>query len=172
MLIPPNAVIVDTNVMSYAIRRAPIARDYERLLIGRTICVSFITVGELLFWTKKYRWGPTRCMQLKQFLSHFPTVPFSNGMEDRYAEVMADRQRLGRMIDRADAWIAATALYHKVPLVTHDEDFADTPGLRIITASPSVSELRATWRGFLYLSSREPQDQIRSSEFPASTEGC
>jgi tRNA(fMet)-specific endonuclease VapC len=143
MLIPRNAVIVDTNVMSYAIRRAPVARDYERLLIGRTICVSFITVGELHFWAKKYRWGPTRCMQLRQFLSHFPTVPFSNGMEDTYAQVMADRQRSGRTIDRTDAWIAATALHHDVPLVTHDEDFADTPGLRIITASPTVSEVKA-----------------------------
>jgi PIN domain len=76
MLIPRNAVIVDTNVMSYAIRRAPIARDYERLLIGRRMHVSFITVGELHFWAKKDGWGSTRCTQLRQSLSNFPIVPF------------------------------------------------------------------------------------------------
>jgi PIN domain len=35
-----------------------------------------------------------------------------------------------------DAWIAATALYHDVPLVTNDKGFARTRGLRLITLSP------------------------------------
>jgi tRNA(fMet)-specific endonuclease VapC len=82
-------------------------------------------------------------MQLRQFLDDFPIVPLSKGMEEIAAQVKVDRQRAGRTMETADVWIAATALYHDVPLVTHDEDFVDTPGLRIITASPSVSEVRA-----------------------------
>jgi predicted nucleic acid-binding protein len=143
MLIPDNAVLADTNIMSFAVRRAPIAREYQRLLAGRTILVSVVTLAELHLLAIKYRWGPTRHMQLRQFLDGFLIVPLSKGMEEIVARLKADRQRAGRTMETADLWIAATALYHKVPLVTHDEDFADTPGLRIITASPSVSELRA-----------------------------
>jgi predicted nucleic acid-binding protein len=80
---------------------------------------------------------------LRQFLDDFAIVPLSKGMEEIVAQVKADRHRTGRTMETADLWIAATALYYKVPLVTHDEDFADTPGLRIITASPTVSEVRA-----------------------------
>lgn len=99
--------------------------------------------GELHCWAIKFQWGPTRHTQLRQFLDNFLIVPLSKGMVEIAAQVKADRQRAGRTMETADVWIAATALYLKVPLVTHDEDFADTPGLRIITASPSVSAVRA-----------------------------
>jgi tRNA(fMet)-specific endonuclease VapC len=143
MLIPDNAVLADTNIMSYAVRRAPIARQYQALLAERTILVSVVTLAELHFWAMKDRWGSTRRMQLRQFLDDFLIVPLSKAMEEIAAQVKADRQRAGRTMETADVWIAATALYHDVPLVTHDEDFADTPGLRIITASPTVSSVRA-----------------------------
>jgi hypothetical protein len=56
-------------------------------------------------------------------------------MERLYAQVMVDRERMGKRLEKADGWIATTAIYHDVPLVTHDGDFVGTRGLRIITAS-------------------------------------
>jgi predicted nucleic acid-binding protein len=72
MLIPDNAVLVDTNIMSYAIRRAPIAREYQCLLAGRTILVSVVTLAELHFWAKKDSWDPTRHTQLRRLLCCLP----------------------------------------------------------------------------------------------------
>ncbi len=37
-----------------------------------------------------------------------------------------------------DAWTATTALFHDLPLVTHDNGFLHTHGLRVITASEEV----------------------------------
>ena len=32
-----------------------------------------------------------------------------------------------------DSWIAATALSLAVPIVTHDDDYVDIPGLAVVT---------------------------------------
>lgn len=52
----------------------------------------------------------------------------------RWAEVKALAKQKGRPISISDAWIAATALAHAVPLVTHNpSDFYNVPGLTVIT---------------------------------------
>jgi hypothetical protein len=48
-------------------------------------------------------------------------------------DLRAQRERIGRPIGLADAWIAATALWYDVPLVTHDRDMEGIPGLQVLT---------------------------------------
>jgi tRNA(fMet)-specific endonuclease VapC len=46
----------------------------------------------------------------------------------------AEARKSGHTIETADAWIAATALLHDIPLVTHNsKDYAGVDGLKIIT---------------------------------------
>jgi predicted nucleic acid-binding protein len=45
----------------------------------------------------------------------------------------AQGHALGERIHEADRWIAATAVWLGVPLVTHDGVFRNTPGLRLLT---------------------------------------
>ena len=59
-------------------------------------------------------------------------------MDRLYAKVMSDRERAGKRMEKADGWIATTAIYYDLPLATHDGDFLGTRGLRIITASAEV----------------------------------
>ena len=47
MKLPPDAVIADTNIISYAIKRLPVAYEYRRLLVGRRVHISFVTAAEL-----------------------------------------------------------------------------------------------------------------------------
>jgi len=47
--------------------------------------------------------------------------------------IRAQRTRIGRPIERADAWIAATALDLGLPLFTHDHEFYGIDGLRVVT---------------------------------------
>ncbi len=54
---------------------------------------------------------------------------------DSSIKICAARQRLGKPILAPDAWIAATAVRHACPLVTHNQDdYADVAGLIVITA--------------------------------------
>jgi predicted nucleic acid-binding protein len=53
-----------------------------------------------------------------------------------WATVRVACRRLGRSIDVADAWIAATALLYGVPLVTHNAGhFESVPGLVIYSGA-------------------------------------
>ena len=52
-----------------------------------------------------------------------------------WARVRYDRDKTGRPIAVADAWIAATALYLDAPLVTHNaRDFDQIKNLEVYTA--------------------------------------
>jgi predicted nucleic acid-binding protein len=128
--------IADTNVISYALKRESLAIQYAQLLTGYDIRISFVTCAELHRWAERDNWGSRRRALLKVFLSDYKVVPYSKGMEEVFARITTERQRAGRRLENSDAWIATTAIYHDVPLATHDADFVDTAGLRIITADP------------------------------------
>jgi len=40
-------LLLDTNIVSYIMKNAPQAQLYEKHLLGKTLTISFITVGEL-----------------------------------------------------------------------------------------------------------------------------
>ena len=143
-----RVVMADTNIISYAFKRQPLAERYSRLLIGREVRISFTTVGELQRWAEKDAWGERRRLDLKLFLARFPMIPCTAGIPERFAKVIVERDRAGRPILRDDAWIAATALHHDLPLVTHDTNFLGTEGLRVISANPEVIALQTASEGY------------------------
>lgn len=74
---------------------------------------------------------------MEQHLRNFVVYPYNRQMCRKWAEVSDDTRRKGRPIGVADAWIAATALLHNIPLVTHNrEHFAAIESLEIISEAP------------------------------------
>jgi predicted nucleic acid-binding protein len=138
-----RVVLADTNIISYVFKRQPLGTRYNHLLIGREVRLSFVTVAELNSWAEDNNWGARRRLELRIFLSRFPMVPCTAGIPELFAKIMADRQRAGRPMLPDDGWIAATAMYHDLPLVTHDANFLGTEGLRVISANPEIIALQA-----------------------------
>jgi hypothetical protein len=63
-----------------------------------------------------------------------PLRPQAPDLCRKWAEVMVGAQAVGRRIECADAWIAATAVLYQAPLITHNKsDYLGVPGLRIIS---------------------------------------
>jgi tRNA(fMet)-specific endonuclease VapC len=120
-------------------RGRPEARVYASHLKGKLIAISFVTVGELYFWAEKGNWGQKKRVQLETALKNYVVIPYDHEIAKQYAKVLAERQRLGRPISFNDAWIAACAIRHATPLVTHNgKDFESISGLQIITEKTIV----------------------------------
>jgi len=128
-----ESVLVDTDVVSYLLKGDSRAESYSRLLDGKTLVVSFMTVAELERWALEKDWGQNRVAEMRVRLRNFVVYPFNNDLCVKWAEISADASRAGRSIDCADAWIAATALLHGIPIVTHNRrHFASVPGLSVL----------------------------------------
>ncbi len=124
-------VIADMNVISYLMKGTELGQRYKPHLAGKVVGIVFVTVAEMYYGAEKNGWGEKRRQQLEEHLKNFVVLPYSNEI----ARVVVERERMGRPVNWPDAWIAATAVWHRTPLVTHDGDFAGITGLQLITES-------------------------------------
>lgn len=132
-----DAVVVDTDVVSFWQKGDSRGAAYDQILMGRTLVLSFQTVAELLRWAVEHRWSPSRRLALDAYLARFLVVPFTFALAREWAEVMAATRRAGRTLLAGDAWVAATARLYGVPLATHNRrHFANVPGLVLVSFAP------------------------------------
>ena len=129
-----NRVVVDTDVVSFLFKNHPIGNRYDPELAGGIALISFMTVAELERWAIQRKWGEQRLHWLHLHLGRYTVVPSSPDLCRAWAEVTAAAQALGRRIECADAWIAASALLYDAPLITHNRaDYLGVPGLILVS---------------------------------------
>ena len=99
--------------------------------------VSFVTVAELRFGAHHADWGPARLQKLEARLATAEIVWPGPSLVDSYVKLRHDCAAIGHGLSHkdheADRWIAAAALWLRVPLVAHDAIFKGVPGLNLIT---------------------------------------
>ena len=136
-----SRVLADTNVISYTMRGGRLAELYAHHLKGKLVAISFITVGELYYGAEKARWGRDRRLKLETALRNFLVIPYDHEVAKTYGRIVAKRERAGRPISSPDAWIAACAVRHGIPLITHNSrDFEQVEGLNVISENESLGE--------------------------------
>lgn len=129
-----SLLLIDTDIASFIFKGSDYANPYLPLLSGHELALSFMTIAELFQWAILRQWGDHRLAQLEQYLSNYLVIPVDQPLCRAWAQVRAERQSAGRVISPQDAWIAATALRHDLPLITHNsKDFLQIPHLRLIT---------------------------------------
>src|SRR5258707_7199397 len=96
--------------------------------------ISFMTEAELEQWILQSRWVTLRLERFREFMMRFVVIPSSRDLVVKWAEVMVGARSVGRRIEAADAWIAATALLYDALLLTHNPtDYAGVPSLRVVS---------------------------------------
>ncbi len=130
-------VLVDTNVFSYLLRSNDTRADlYRPHIQGRKVAVSFVTVGELYYWAARNKWALGRIRDLEAHLNAATVVPYDHDICRAYANLKSSLRTMSgshRLIGDNDFWIAACAVRHAVPLITHNRrHFEGIPGLNII----------------------------------------
>jgi len=127
-------IILDTCIVSYLMKGGPLAEAYLPHIQGRLLAISFITVGEMYFGAENRNWGNKKRSVLETTLRNFVVIPYDHEIARCYGRLVAERKHNGKPIAPNDAWIAACAVRHAVPLVTHNaKDFMGITALDVIT---------------------------------------
>jgi tRNA(fMet)-specific endonuclease VapC len=129
-----NVVLIDTAVISFLFKQDTRAELYRPHLDQTLSLISFMTIAELKQWSLLRNWGERRKQALDQHLMQYTLIPFDRDLCQAWAEIRYEAHSVGRKIETADAWIAATARLYKVPLITHNRaDFDWVNGVTVIS---------------------------------------
>lgn len=105
-------------------------------LAGHSLCITFVTLGELTKWTVLRDWGPRRLADLASWRQRLVLLPFDEAVAIRWGELQANAQLRGRPRPVNDSWIAACCLVHGIPLASFNtkdfSDYAEHDGLSLI----------------------------------------
>jgi toxin FitB len=128
-------IVLDTDVAS-TILRGRLADPLHSRLTGHSLCITFVTLGELTKWTVLRDWGPRRLADLANWRRNVVLLPFDEAVATKWGEIQANAQLRGRPRPVNDSWIAACCLAYGLPLATFNtkdfEDFAEHDGLSLI----------------------------------------
>jgi tRNA(fMet)-specific endonuclease VapC len=130
-------VLLDTDVFSYLWSGGPRAEPFRTAVERRRPCISFATVAELYRGAEKKGWGSTKLASLETHLESTLVVPYDVEVARTCGRLLALREKRGLSMEEFDAWIAATALRHAIPLATGNRrHFEGIDGLVLIGPDP------------------------------------
>ncbi len=129
--------LLDTNILSETIRRAPNKSVITWLdqIPGEALFVSVLTLGEIRKGVEAIE-DKKRREKLRLWLEHeLPAwfegrvLPVDIAVADRWGRILAE---VGRPVPTIDSLLAATALHYELRLVTRNARDFEYPGLEVI----------------------------------------
>lgn len=121
-------LLLDTNVMAAILNKEP---GIEKRLMGTTIHLSCIALGELYFGAYKSTRVADNLQRIAQFVEGYSVLMCDQPTADRYGQIKVGLRQKGRPIPENDIWIAAMALQYDLTLVTRDAHFKEVDGLSL-----------------------------------------
>lgn len=118
-------VLLDTDVYSFISRGDSRGEPFRQAAEGHRLCLSFATVAELYKGARKRGWSADRSQQMEADLQRYLVIEYDGALARTCGELLADRESAGRRMEEFDAWIAATALRHGIPLATNNRRHFD-----------------------------------------------
>lgn len=129
-----SSIVVDTNILSYELKRDTRAALHAPHLHNRTLAISFVTLAELSLWASRRNWGKRRLSERDTLLSDYFVIYPNDEICCIWVKITLACERKGRQIPENDARIASCAVYYDAPLITHNwRDFVNVPDLDVIT---------------------------------------
>ena len=140
---------------------------YRPHCTNKLITISFVTVGEILFGATKDNWGKAKLEHLKLRLRSTVIIPYDYAVCETYGRLVAALPK-GRTIADNDTWIAACAVRHGIPLLTHNrKDFDDFKELIVISEEERWKQIESQGK---LLTSDAIATEPPSSQSPSSSQ--
>jgi predicted nucleic acid-binding protein len=129
-MVTARRALADTSVF--------IGLEAERFDAGRFADfewgISAITLGELRLGVLQAKDPETSSRRLStyQLAQRFEALRVDEAVSEAWALLVSRLRAAGQKAPINDSWIAATAIAHNVPVVTHDSDYDAMPGVDVI----------------------------------------
>jgi tRNA(fMet)-specific endonuclease VapC len=124
--------MLDTNICIYVIKNRPVARRERFDQLAEGLCISTITLGELLYGVEKSARRSQNLQAVEQFTARLDVLPFSAKAAARFGQIRTELARVGMPCGAYDMLIAAHARSEGLMLVTNNvREFQRMPGLRV-----------------------------------------
>lgn len=123
--------LIDSDILVFLCKGRVDTQDRIHRTGVSNCMMSEITLAELLVGA--YKSGrETEFHNIRELEGVLKTVPLSNDIIHRYAQLRATLEKQGNSIGNMDLFIAATALANDYTLVTHNtRHFSRIPGLKL-----------------------------------------
>ena len=124
--------MLDTNICIYVIKRKPLeVLKAFNLHVGQ-LCISSITLAELLHGASKSTHPEHNLRIVEDFISRLDVLDYGEKAAFHYGDIRADLERKGTPIGVNDFHIAAHARSEALIIVTNNEkEFVRVDGLRV-----------------------------------------
>ena len=124
--------MLDTNIVIYVIKRRPIEiLDVFNDKAGH-MCISSITLAELLHGAEKSEQQEHNLRRVEDFISRLDVLAYGENAAAHYGNIRADLEGKGKPIGVNDLHIAGHARSEGLILVTNNEkEFVRVEALRI-----------------------------------------
>ncbi len=123
--------MLDPNICIYIIKNKPrsVKEKFREFEIGE-LCISTITVSELMYGAYKSEQIEKNLKAIESFLMPFEIVDYDYIASIEYGKIRANLEKKGQVIDNMDMQIAGHALALDLVLVTNNtREFERVEGL-------------------------------------------
>jgi len=123
-------VILDTNALSAWSEGLAAVKTFFRS--ADRIVVPSVVLGEYYSGIRQSRYRSRYEEWLRQYLPLTEIAAVTSATAHEYADICLELKRLGKPIPTNDAWIAALAREHSLPVLSNDTHFDIIDGVRRI----------------------------------------
>lgn len=124
--------MLDTNIVIYVIKRRPPEALKTFNQYASQLCISSITLAELMHGVEKSTLPEHNLRQVEDFVSRLSVLEYGNTAAAHYGEIRASLERKGMIIGVNDLHIAGHARSNGLTLVTNNlKEFDRVEGLRL-----------------------------------------
>lgn len=129
-MVTPRRALADTSIFVGLETQRFEAEQIEDFEWG----ISTVTLGELRLGVLQARdpVAASRRLSTYQLAQRFEALPVDSAVSDSWALLVSKLRAAGRKAPVNDSWIAATAIAHRIPVVTQDNDYDEMPDLQVI----------------------------------------